>query len=572
MIRRQHIRAVLNGAIVALIVMSGCVKEYPNEPVVSGPPKTFLWLYPESSLREGISRTRLHWWSEAPNGLITGHLLTIAAGISTVANPDTLTYTFTTKNDSTVQFPLYTLRDTFLVVVRGIRSPFKPLPEGAKIRLFPVPYWDKNGNSVQDAGDEVLPGLARNFDPVGAVQRFPIRNTPPSVVFERDVNGATLQIPESTFTVVSVSWIGSDPDGNETIAGYEIALNDTSAGWLNISASINFVTLVVPRVRSDNAEATTVTADVYSGTFPTMRLLGQIPGMHLNDNNVVYLRVKDIAGERSAPVRLPGSNRKWFVKKPKGRMLVVSDYARADSAAVQSYYRRTFASVVNGALADYDELNIRTGATTSTFGIYVPAYINPQFIETLRLYEVIFWYTDRFPTTAVAQYPLFLLNQAGAKVIYTTEFQDAVADPRGSLVDFAPLDSIFSAPLQGRPTPVVPTYGDSRVPKNYLVNSVEPGYPTLEFDSLTVSGTPINNHLIFFRSLYKRTDAKYLYKMQPDQQVPQRYLGEPEVAVIDNARRFIFFGIPLHVLDGKLRGGQGVQAVLNKILEDEFGF
>ena len=34
-----------------------------------------------------------------------------------------------------------------------------------------------------------------------------------------------MQQPDTTFTAASFAWVGSDPDGDQTIASYEIALN-----------------------------------------------------------------------------------------------------------------------------------------------------------------------------------------------------------------------------------------------------------------------------------------------------------------------------------------------------------
>ena len=82
----------------------------------------------------------------------------------------------------------------------------------------------------------------------------------------------------------------------------------------------------------------------------------------------------------------------------------------------------------------------------------------------------------------------------------------------------------------------------------------------------------------FIRPIYKRTDSRYIYHLQPDQprnrpdgSVGIRYYGTPNLAVIDNAKRFVFIGVPLNYLDGNVNGGQGITAFLKKVLIDEFG-
>lgn len=551
------------------VALSGCVREFPNKPLENQKPKTYFWLYPDSALAEGVSKQRLHWWGEDPDGYVIGYLFGYVQGITALPNPDTITYTWTSRTDSLVQFPLRTARADFFVAVRAVDNSFEGLPEGAVIRLSPKPFWDRNRNGVEDAGDIALPGLMDAMDPAGARQKFPIRNSPPLVEFLKDPADPTrtIQQPETTFTVASFSWVGSDPDGNETIASYRISLNDTvTNGWLTIPSNVTLVTLSVPRARSDGATGE-VEADVYSGIFPTLRLLGTVRGLRLNAPNVLYLQALDVAGDFSPAVRLPGSTRMWYVKKPRSRLLVISDYQKADSVEVRASYRTFFASVAGGALSDYDVLDIRYGAPAGGRGVFVPSILNPAFVLTLKLFDYVTWYTDQFPSLSVAQFPLYLYSSTGGKVLYTTEFASAVGDPRGTLVDFAPLDSVSSVDLS--PTRPLPSLGDTRIPANYVLypDSSDPTniYPVLSFNS-----SPLN-HVFFMRRVYKRADARYIYRLQRDERSPIRYIGSPTVGVIDDAKRFVFLGVPLHLLNGTARGGQGVSAFLQKVFVEEFG-
>jgi hypothetical protein len=565
----KRLKHLISLGVLALLFWSGCVKEFSSQPLTNKQPKTFLWLQPDSALSPVVSKQQLHWWGEDADGIVIGYLFASQPGSLVLPTPDTLTYKWISKTDTLMQFALLTSKENFLVVVRAVDNTFKSIPDGEVIRFIPRPYWDKNRNGVLDAGDVEFPSLPSAIDPVGARQAFPIKNTPPSVRFLTDPldPNITLQQPETTYTVASFSWIGSDPDGDETLAGYRIALNGTdSTRWFNLSSNISLVTLMVPRSRSDNATGD-IAADVYSGTFPSMRLLGSINGLRLNNRNVLYLQVRDVAGDLSPSAQLPTGTRNWYVKKPTSRLLVISDYQKSDSLDVKAFYRSVFPNVTPG-LAKFDELDIRYGSPIGTPGVLVPKLLNPQFVQTLKLYDFVFWYTDQFPSLTTAQFPLYLYTASGGRVIYTTEFASAISDPRGSLVDFAPLDSISSADLGS--ARVLPSLGDTRLPAEYVLHpdsSVSTNiYPTLSFNS----DPP--NHLFFLRPVYRRTDARVIYRLQADQRVPVRYTGRPDVGVIDNGKHFVFLGIPLHILNGTANGGKGVTQFLQRVFLQEFGF
>ncbi len=561
-----------------LVAAAGCVKEHASQPVGNLQPKTYFWLFPDSSIADGISKQRLRWWGEDADGFVVGYLLALAPNLISLPDPDTLSYSFVTATDSVIQFPLKQAKQLYLVAIRAIDNTFSGLAAGSVVRLSPRPYWDKNINGVFDALDSELESLPSAMDPYGARQGFPIRNSPPSVTFLTDPSnpGQVIQQPETTFTVASFSWIGTDLDGDETIDSCRISLNDSSfSRSFTMSATATLFTLLSPRTVTDAASGE-VNAEVYTGTFPNMRRIGILPGLRLNDRNVLHLQVRDVAGDFSPRVQLPQGPRAWFVKKPKSKLVVVSDYQKVDLDSVRSFYRKLFSSAVGGRFANYDEFDIRVGATIPNPGVLVPAILNPAFVHTLKLFDFVLWYTDQFPSLPVAQIPLYLYWASGGRVIYTTEFASAVGDPRGSLVDFAPLDSISSVIL---PNPAVPSPGTTRIPKNYVLfpDSSVPSqlYPTLEFDSLTVANQPTNFHLLFMRPIYRRADARYIYRLQPaDARLAMQYhyVGTPTVGVIDNSKRFVFLGVPLHLLNGRLNGGKGIQAFLDKVFVEEFGF
>lgn len=316
------------------------------------PPRTFLWLYPDSTIAQGVSKQRIHWWGEDPDGIVVGYLFAVAKVKPPISGiPDTISWTWTTRNDSSLSFPLLTVRDTFTVFVRSVDNTFgtslrdltkEGFGEGSRIRFIPTPYWDKNNNDFR-----ALPTLSMAVDTGAANQWMPLRNQPPRIDTTKIV-----QQPETTFTAATFSWGGTDPDGDETITEYRVALNNPadSTRWITLPGSINLITLHVPRSRSDGTTGE-VTADVYSGNFlsfvsrPPIRAL---PGLKLDSLNTFYVQAKDVAGEFSPIVQVPPSGGKWFVRKPNSHLLVISDYlsgAIGTASDVRNFYRSTFSRV-----------------------------------------------------------------------------------------------------------------------------------------------------------------------------------------------------------------------------------
>ncbi len=563
-----------------LFLSISCREEITDTPLPNQQPQTFLWLFPDSTIGTGISRQRLHWWGEDPDGIIQGYLFSyLPAQMNALPSPDTLRYSWLMRTDTLIAFPLDTLFRYYTVFVRAVDNTFSALPAQSEVRLTPSPYWDKNNNGIFDGTDESLPALTGAIDQNAAIETFPVRNTPPTIVFAQDPNDQTLGLkqPDTTYTVATFSWKASDPDGDNTLSSYRIALNDTNApgAWLSVPIRDTVVTLVVPRARSDGA-GSEVTADVYSGKFLGRQMIGELPGLRLDALNVLYVQVKDVAGEFSPTITMPSGTQHWFVRKPRGSVLLVSDYITSDSSAAVSTYRSALAGVPGGQFTAVDQLNIGRGLTANDkrigkLGALVPPFVDPALIYTFLLYDYVIWYTDQFPSLGVAQLSLFTYTQEGGKLIFSTTFENSV-DPRGALRDFAPIDSISSVDLSPTRPPIPPPVaGDTRVPANFIVNS-DSNSPDQPYPRLAFNNTP-PNHLIFMRPIYRRSDARYLYRLQADTRVPQRYLGMPDVAVADGIRRTIFVGLPLHLLnntDPNLANPDGLSAFFSRALLQEF--
>lgn len=571
---RKRIAIALPLALVALL---SCSDDAVRPPAANIPPRTFLWLFPDSSIAIGVSRQRLHWWGEDPDGVVRGFLLAV---VENAVRPgpslsDTLRYSWVTRNDTLMAFPLDTLFRDYTVVVRAVDNTFRASPDTGTVRLAPAPYHDRNDNGLFDAGDEALPDLAGAVDPAGSVRVFPIRNTPPTIRYAPDpANSAlTLTLPETTYTAATVSWIGADADGDNTIAEYRVALNDTAdpGGWLTLRPRDTLITLVVPRSRSDNG-APVVAADAYAGSFVGRQFLGTVQGLRLDALNVFYVKARDVAGEESPAIAMPSGDRHWFVRRPRGPMLLIADYLGADSSLADGIYRTALAGVPGGAFTDPDGLNIARGLTASDKkagrrGVLRPAFVDPALIHTFLLYDYVLWYTDQYPSLAAAQLSLFTYTQNGGKLIFSTTFETSL-DPRVELRmlrDFAPIDDIDTVDFT-RP-PVFPRTGDTRIPAGFVLypDSTGPGpvYPPLAFNA-----TP-EIHSIFMRPVDARTDARVLYRLQADTR--GRYIGTPVVAVVDGLRRTVFVGLPLHLLNNTTAGNPGgLSAFFTRALTGEF--
>ncbi|MFN0158323.1 MAG: hypothetical protein ACKVRP_09670 [Bacteroidota bacterium] len=573
----RHLFTIL--IVFSAVMFLSCSEEIADNPLGNQTPKTFLWLFPDSTVGVGVSRQRLQWWGEDPDGVVVGYLFSYGVfpnTVTSIPSPDTLRYSWVTKNDTLMLFPLDTLFRNYTVFVRAVDNGFTSIPAQSIVRFTPSPYWDKNDNGVFDGTDELLPALSGAVDPVGVVQTFPVRNTPPTITFARNPNDETLEMrqPDTTYTVATFAWNGQDNDGQNTLASFRIALNDTSnaANWLTIPIRDTVVTLVVPRSRSDAAGAE-VAADVYGGRFLGRQLLGTVSGLRLDAPNVLYVQVRDVAGEYSEAITQPSGSGVWFVKKPRGGVLLVSDYINSDAVTA----RNTYVSAIAAAGVNFqavDQLDIGLGLTAADkragkYGLLVPPFVDPAMIQTFLLYDYVVWYTDQYPTLGAAQLSLFAYLQNGGKVIFSTTFENSV-DPRGALRDFAPIDSISSVDLStGRPPTPPPVAGDTRIPANFsvLADSSIPGseYPQLAFNSAPP------NHLIFMRPIYRRSDARYLYHLQADTR--NRYLGMPNVAVVDGEQSIIFVGLPLHLLnntDPAFGNPNGLAAFFIRALNQEF--
>ena len=448
--------------VLVLVALSGCSERHPSEPLPNQPPETFLALMPDGALRRTVSQQSIHWWGVDPDGFVAGYFFSL----------DSVHWTYTTKTDSLFTFRLNRLDTTYSFFVSAIDN------EGLR-------------------------------DPNPASLRYPIQNSPPSVSYL-----LTSTVPESTYTVATFQWLGTDIDGNETIVNYYYALDDTSnpSRWKKLPGDANLVTLV----KSD----------------------GLTEG-----NHAFYLKAQDIAGTFSPTVRMPDTGKVWYVREPKGNFLIVRDYLPSDFSA--AFYKQIFDTLMGGKLGSKDIIDIKKGASAISRGKFVPPLINPTFTETLKLFKYIFWYGDNAPSLDIIQASLPGFKKAGGKVLLVAGFPQNIS-AQGGLGDFAPIDNIESS-----------FFTSILLPRDTVV-AVDPTYPTLVRDTLGFIYT-------FPRGILPKIDARVLYKMQAS----PRWAGQPIMGVKDADRpTFVLIAALLH------RYGtppNRVAALLRKVYQDEFG-
>ncbi|MCX6121642.1 MAG: hypothetical protein NTX44_08490 [Ignavibacteriales bacterium] len=540
-------------AIAVIVLHNGCTKQYTNQPHLNTQPQTFLWLYPsDTSIADGVSRQQLHWWGEDRDGFVNGYLLSVVPDLIVVPHPDTLAYRFVTSTDSLIAFPLRQARQTFLVDVHAVDNTFTyPLPAGSIIRITPFSYWDQNGNGIFDGTDVRLNTLADAMDPNGAKQRFPTINTPPAIDYVFDSANDTMyaQPPSQTFTVAGFSWVGHDFDGDETIASFRISLNDSLFSHpFTIPSSVTTITLAVPRSTSDAATSSLVDADVLWGTSPNLHKAGTVSGLHMDANNTLYVQSVDVAGAMSKSIVFPSKGNRWYVKKPRGNILMVVDYDGTDLGSVQSFYVDSVFKRINGITTD--TLNLADGKM-------IPSgqHVNPALTKTLKLYNCVVWFTDPSPNLDLARNVLFdyWSSSDGGHLIYSAHYADpnAVPDAGHAYRDIAPIDSLGSAPLS------VTKFTGIVSPDSSVSADI---YPVMGFKS-RVAGAGI---CIF--PLYPNAAAHTIYFLPATTSYPLTSAG-----VIDDTKRVIFFNIPLDRMAATSSiGNSGVVEFFKKAFS-EFG-
>lgn len=289
------------------------------------------------------------------------------------------------------------------------------------------------------------------IDPTPARTVFPIVNSNPTL----RLVGAEAP-PDSTWPVVSFSLAAADVDGEENLAGIEVALNDTTGGFARLDADVTFVTLV-----ADDPRAAVTTATLYTGRgFRNAEVA--LPGLRLDGDNVVYLRAVDQAGARSATVRYPALDEDGqpvgalYVRRVTSDVLLVNDVRVGDDVQVLDVARAALAAHGTGAYDEWDLSETPQSTASPQFSDALPTAADPTLRQTIALWDRIYWVSNAVTNTAAgnnlprAATVMDLFFEGGGRVLV----QVPITLPQGSdvggtanaAIDILPLSTLIEFP------------------------------------------------------------------------------------------------------------------------------
>lgn len=510
------VKNILNIKILYLLFVSlaviSCNEKIADNPIGNNPPETKLFLYPDSTISQQQSKLNVAWWGDDPDGLVVGFYFSW----------DGVDWSFTTKNDSTFALKIGASDTTFAFRVAAVDNYGNGKYDAEIVRnnvnLGPEPFIDANNNGKYDKGETYFD--IGDMDPTPASQEFPIKNSPPTMEWN-ELTG----VPDTTFPVITVGWIADDVDGFSSIKNINLALNDTS-NYVSIAGGISLVTL-----RTDDFDSATPMMDIYINGDSRNSASVQLPGLKFDSENILYVQAEDISGATSPFLRLPDTSSHWFVKKPKGKFLIIDDYITGDNSA--SFYKEKFDSLAGGAMAgNYDVWNLHQ---------YNIPYQTITFQETIKLFDAIFWYSDNEPNLELASVTLQNYMNSGGKVALSLMMPRFV--DQDELRSFLPIDSTDSKFI----TSVV---GGAEV---------APDSNALDYPQMKTT-LP----LFIMRTFYpSEASSQVLYHLI-SAQVPNNDV----IGFKSKDNNLFFIGLPLHKCDGY--PGQVVK-LLDKVIFEDFG-
>jgi hypothetical protein len=202
----------------------------------------------------------------------------------------------------------------------------------------------------------------------------------------------------------------------------------------------------------------------------------------------------------------------------------------------------------------YDVLDIR-----SNNGNLIPKIINPMFIETLKLFNIVMWVGNRNgggfpeydPNLNLAQNSLPYFINSGGKVFWSSGFPN-VSVVQGSLFNFAPIDSIKTSCFIQYILPGDSTYciSDNTIPKLKVSNLNPPYY---------IAGT---------KGFYPSSGTKTIYQI-----LPRYYCTNDTITVgiksqVTNPNLY-FMLLPIYYLNGDFNASK---AFMKQMLITDFGY
>lgn len=512
--------------LLALFIMA-CNEKITDNLLKNEAPHTFMSLMPDGEISKQPSKLKVSWWGDDPDGLVVGYYFTW----------DEVHWTFTTKNDSVFALRIGASDINYNFKVAAVDNGGNGVYDNSVVQngidFGPEPFVDQNGDGKYNQGERFFDiGL---IDPKPASLKYPLKNSAPELEF----NQVTL-LPEVSYPVMTLGWEASDIDGDETIVKINIALNDTTK-FVTLPGNTRLVMLRMKDFNTSGAQ-TEILINASEASIFSQKL----DGFKLNDYNKVYIQAEDISGAKSSFTALPSESRKWYVKKPAGSVLIIND--NKTDAAASDFFKTIFNTMHGGALAGkYEMWDINANK--------VP-YENITFLETIKLFKYIFWYSDNGPNLTQASVSSRKFIDFGGKIAFSMPLPEridkSVSAAENSLLlnnllkSFLPVDSVGSTYKKDYLTTLFASSG-----KISGVNSI---YPDLK------TSTSIS----YVRSIYpKDSYAQPIYSLETTQ-----LSGNKTIGIRDTEKKMFFIALPL----AKADGNQGnVKLLLEKIFFEDFG-
>jgi len=503
-------------SLIGLLLITSCNEKVTDSPIGNKAPLTKVFLIPDSSISQQQSTIKLHWSGDDPDGLVVGYYFSW----------DGTHWSFTSKNDSLFALQIGAVDTIFSFKVSAVDNSGNGVYDANivqnNISYGPEPFTDINGNGVHDAGEPFTDiGL---IDPNPATLTLPIKNTAPTIEWN-----ILSTHPDTSFTVMSFGWNADDIDGEKTILHINLALNDTT-NFVAVNGRVRLVT-----IRTKDFSNNTPLMDIYIDGDPNNPAVNdttgqaiKLSGLKYNANNVFYVQAEDISGAKSpwlSSATQLNSKPGWFVKRPKGKIVIVDDYKKSDNAP--SFY----ASMMNDSLSLTDKYD--------AYDIYYqkPPFLNSTFLETIKLFDCVIWYADNDPSLDLASSSVQKYTTLGGKILFSLQFPQTV--------DLTQIQGFL---------PIIPDSSDYLTflaTGTTATDTSHSGYPSLQ----------VTSSLARARSFYLNPIGVTPIYFFPKKEM-KGYIG------FENTEKNIFFiGLPLHRVNG-FPGS--VKSLLNKVLFQDF--
>jgi len=511
------IKKLLVGSFLAgLFFFYACNEKLVDNPVSNKAPFTKIFLHPDSTISQQQSTIKLYWSGDDPDGFVVGFYFSW----------DGVHWTFTAKNDSLFALQIGAVDTIFSFKVSAVdnsgNGKYDMQINQNNINYGAEPFTDLNANGLWDPGEDYIDiGV---IDPHPASLKLPIKNTAPQVEWN-----VLSTHPDTSFTVMSFGWNATDIDGEKTIKHINIALNDTTK-FVALNGGVKVVTIRTKDFSNANP-LMDILIDGDPNNLATDQTTGQkikLPGLLYNANNIFYVQAEDISGAKSywlSSAVQKNSKPGWYVKKPRGKFVIVDDSKKVDNAPA------FYTSIMNDSLHLNNKYDF--------YDIYnqKPPFLNSTFLETIKLFECVIWYSDNDPSLDLASSSVQKYISLGGKIFFSLQFPQTV--DLTQIQGFLPI------------TPDSSDYATFLAPGATAWDTTQSNYPKLQ----------VTSSLARARSFYLSTIGATPIYYFPKKEL-KGYIG------FENSEKNIFFlGMPLHRING-IPGS--VTTLLTKVLFNDF--